>query len=93
MPRRLVRDPDGRIVAVDVLSAGTRRAESLDLQVLGVELDIDLVGFGKDGDGHRGGMDAAAGLGLGDALDAMDAAFVFQERIDLLALDRRRWPP
>ena len=79
--------PDGRVVAVDVLPSGAGRAEGFDLEVLRIDGDVDLLGLGQDGHGHRGRVDPPAGFGLGHPLDAVDAAFVFEPRIDPLALD------
>ena len=85
--RRHMSDPDGRVVPVDVLAPGPRCPEGLDLQFLWVELDVDLIGLGEDGHGNRRCMDPPGGLGLGDALDAVDAAFVLERGIDFLAPD------
>src|SRR5580704_3981570 len=72
-----VGDAHGGVRGVDGLVAGTRGAEGVDPQVLGLDLDVDFVGFGKDGNGGGGSMRAALGFGVGNALDAMDTAFVF----------------
>jgi hypothetical protein len=84
---RLVGDPDGGVIPVDVLPARTRGPEGIDLEVLRVELDVDLIGFGQDGDRGRGSMDATGSFRLGNALDPVDAAFVFQPGPDALASD------
>src|SRR5579859_307496 len=86
-PRRQVGDAHSRVRGVDGLTAGAGRAESVDAQILGFDFDVDFVGFGKDGDGGGGGVDAALGFGGGDALNSVDAAFVFQLGINFLALD------
>src|SRR3984885_14646511 len=58
--RRQVRDANGRIGLVDMLSAGSRGAVRIDAQIRGIDLDgLDLLQLGQDGDGARGGMDAA----------------------------------
>src|ERR1700676_504533 len=86
-PRRQVGDAHGGIRGVDRLAAGAGRAESVDAQILGFDFDIDFVGFGEDGDGGGGSVDASLGFGGGDALDAVDAAFIFQLGINFFALD------
>lgn len=50
-------------------------------------MDIDFFGFWEDCDGSGGGMDAAAGFGDGDALDAVDAGLVFEFAIDVCTFD------
>ena len=84
---RQVGDADRRIGGVDALAAGAARAEGVDAQVLGLDLHVDLLGLGQDR--HRGGrgMDAAAGLGIGHALHAVDAALVLEPAVDPVALD------
>ena len=68
---------------------GPARAEGVDPQVLVVDLDVDLFGFGQHGDRDRGGVDAAAGFGGGHALDAVHAALVLQLAVDAAPLDHR----
>src|SRR4029078_6181467 len=55
--------------------------------VLGVELDFDVVGFREDGYGDGGGVDAALLFGDGDALHAVHAALIAELAIDLVAAD------
>ena len=80
-------DLDGGFGAVDVLAAGAAGAADFDAEVFGAEFDIDFLGFGEDGDGDGGGVDAALGFGLRDALDAVDAGFVFEGAEYLFAGD------
>src|SRR5690606_39183467 len=50
----------------------------VDLHVGLGDVDLDLFRLGQNRDGGGGGVDAALGLGGGDALDAVHAAFVPQ---------------
>ena len=69
-----MRDAHGRIGGVHALSAGPARAEDIDAQVLVLDLEIDLLGFGEHRD--RGGRRVNAPLRFGGrhALHAMHAA-------------------
>ena len=51
MPGRQVRDANGGFGLVDVLAAGAAGTHRIDLQVVGVDVDFDVVGFGQHGDG------------------------------------------
>ena len=70
------------------MAAGTGRAERIDAQILGFDLDVDFVRFGQHRNRRGGSVDAALLLGGRDALHAMHAAFVFQLRINFVALNR-----
>ena len=79
--RQLTTTPVGRWVIRTPLSVlfwcwppGPARPHDVDLQVLGPDHDVDLLGLGQDGDGGGRGVDPALGLGLGHALDAVAAA-------------------
>src|SRR4029077_6346486 len=72
-----VGDAHGGISGVDGLAAGTGRAEGVNAQVLGFDLDVNFVGFGEDRDGGGGSVDAALRFRGGNALHAVDTAFVF----------------
>ncbi len=61
-------------VLVDLLTARAARTHRVDLQVFRADVDFDLGYFRQDGDGGRARVDAALGLGLGNALHAMPAA-------------------
>jgi len=61
----LVPDAHRRLGLVDVLSAGAAGPHRLDDEVVLLDLDLDGVGFGQDGDGGRGGVDAALSSVLG----------------------------
>src|ERR1700680_4707826 len=71
-----VGDAHGGVGGVHRLAAGTGGAESVDAKILGFDFDVDVVGFRQDGNRGGGGVNAALLLGGGDALDAVDAAFV-----------------
>ncbi len=82
-----VRDPHRRVGGVDALAAGAGRAEGVDPDVLGVDLDVDLLGLRQDRHGDGRGVDPARGLGRGNALHPVDAALEAQLRVDAVALD------
>ena len=84
---RQMGDAHGGVGRVDRLAAGAGGAEGVDAEVLGFDLDVDLFGFGQHGDGDGRGVDAALGLGGGDALDAVDAGLVLELRVDVVAFD------
>ena len=88
-PGRHVRDAHRRVGRVHALAARTARAERIDPQILGVDLDVDLFGLGQDRDGGRRRVDPAARLGRRHALHAVDAALVLQAAVGVLAFDDR----
>src|SRR4051794_2154128 len=88
--RRLVRDPHRRVRRVHRLPAGAGRAVDVDLEVVGVELHVDLLGLGQHRDGRRRGVDPALRLRLGDPLHTMRAALPLEDRVRAVALDRER---
>ena len=65
-------------------------AEDIDAEFVGIELEVDLLGLGEDGDRHRGGVDAALGLRDGDALDAVDAGLEAHEAPGAVATQGER---
>ena len=67
---------------------GPGRAINVDAQVLVVDLDVDVLGLRKHGDGRRRGVDSAAAFGHRHALDAVDAAFELQLGEHARAVDR-----
>ena len=73
-----MRDADGGIGFVDVLAAGTGGAHGIDANVLRTDIDVDVLGFGENSDGGGGRMNTALVFGGRHALDAVDAAFVFE---------------
>src|SRR5579862_2456473 len=82
-----VRDAHGGIGRVHRLPARARRAERIDAQIFGLDLDVDVFSLGEHGDSNGRGMHAALLFRGGHALDAVDAAFVLELRIDALAFD------
>ena len=60
---------------IDMLTAGTGGTVGIDLEVIGVKLEVDLLDLGQDGDRCGRGVYPAAGLRDRDALDAMPAGF------------------
>ena len=80
-------DANGGVGSVDGLTARAGGAEGIDAKIFGFDLDVDVFGFGKNGDGDRGGVDASLLLGGGNALDAMNSAFIFKARVDAIAFD------
>ena len=89
-PARLVGDPDRRVGRVDRLPARPRGAVDVDLQVVGVDGDVDLLGLREHGDGRGRGVDPPLRLGLRHPLDAVGAALVLEHRVGAVALDRER---
>ena len=59
-----VREPHGGGGLIDVLTAGTARAERVEPVVVGLEIDLDFFRFGQHGDGGGRGVDAALGFGI-----------------------------
>ena len=82
-----VRDAHRGVRRVHRLAAGAGRAERVDAQIFGFDLDVDVFGFGQHGDRDGRGVDASLLLGGGHALHAVHAAFVFQLREDAVAFD------
>ncbi len=78
-------DPDRGVGGVDRLAARAGGAVHVDPQVVGDDLDLDLLGLGGDQHARRRGVDAALGLGGGDALHAVHTALVLQPGPDALA--------
>ena len=84
-----MRDPDGGRRLVDVLAARAAGTEGIDLQILWIDLDFDVVHFGKHSNGRRGRMHAALRFRFRHALYAMHAALVFQAGICPVAGDHK----
>ena len=61
-----------------MLSAGAARLYCFNFEIGGIELDFDILGFGKDCDRRRGGVDSSRSLGLGNALHTVYSAFVLE---------------
>ena len=84
-----VRDADGAFRLVDLLTAGAPGPERVDPQVLVAEIDLDFGHFGQDGDGGRAGVNASLGLGFGNPLHAVAAAFELKLLKGRFARDRK----
>jgi len=76
-------------VVLDALAARSAGAHHVDAQLLRVDLDVDLVGFGHHRDRDGRGVDASLRFGRRHALDAVYAALVLQAAEDAVAGDRR----
>ena len=55
--------------------------EDVDADIVPVNVHVDLVDLGHDGDGGGGGVDTPLRLGGGHALHAVDAGLVLQARV------------
>jgi hypothetical protein len=86
-PRRDVVDAHGRVGRVDGLAARAARAHDVDLEVLGIDLDLDVLDLRHDGHRRRRGVDASLRLGRGHALHAVHARLVLELREGALAVD------
>src|SRR6266851_193424 len=87
-PGREVGDADRAVGGVDRLPAWPAGPEDVDPQILVVDVDVDLLGFRQHRHCRRRGMDAAARLGFGHALNPMHPRFVFEPGEDAAAGDR-----
>src|SRR5450432_209612 len=76
--RRNVRDAHRGIRSIHRLAAGTRRAEGVDAQVFGFDLDVDVFGFGQHRNRNGGSVNSSLLLGGGYALHAVGAAFILE---------------
>ena len=72
---------------VDMLAAGTARAQRIDLEIDLVDHDVDVLRLGQHRDGCGRGMDAARRLGVGHALHAVHAGFELELRECAAAAD------
>ena len=61
-----------------MLTARTRRAVDIDLQILVLDLHVHFVRLGQHCHRRRAGVDAPAAFGHRHALHAVDAAFELQ---------------
>lgn len=83
-----VGDADGGLGFVDFLSAGPGGAVEVDADVFGADVDVvDFLGFGEDGDGGGGGMNAPASFGDGNTLYAVSSTFVAEGAVNVLTFD------
>ena len=73
-----MRDAHGGFRFIDVLTAGAGSAVHVDFQILFINLQIDFLGFGQNGDRRRGRMHAPRRFRFRHALDTVNARFEFQ---------------
>ena len=78
-----VEELDGGVGGVDALATGAAGAGNGDFDFVGADLKVHFLGFGENGDSDGGGVDAAVGLGGGDALNAVNAAFPLEGAVDV----------
>src|SRR6266516_7266280 len=76
--------------ALPIYPAGPGRPVHVDLEVVGIDVHVDLLGFRQDGHGRGTGVDASLALGLGHPLHAVRTAFVLQPAPRVVALDEER---
>ena len=69
---------NGGVLRVHGLPAWAGGTVHVDLQVLGADLEVDLLRLREDRHRGRGGVDPAAGLGHRDALDPVHAGLALQ---------------
>ena len=84
-----MRDADGALGPVDVLAASAGAAVGVDLQILRVDVHLHGVHLRQHGHGGGAGVDAAAGLRLRHALDAVHPAFKLQAGVRPLSADEQ----
>lgn len=75
-------------VLVYVLTARSADRYVFDFKILFVDFDYDVLDLWKHGYGNGGRMDTPLRLGVGNALNAMNAAFEFEPRKQTVARDR-----
>lgn len=68
---------DGGVGSIDTLTTVTARTVDVNAEILGINNEVLLAGFGEDGDSSGGSVNTTLALGDGDTLDAMNAAFEF----------------
>ena len=87
---RQMRNPHRRIRRIHALPARPRRAERIDAQVLGLDLDVHLLGLRQHRHRNRRGVHAPLRLRRRNPLHAVHARLVLQLRIHVVAFDDRR---
>ena len=91
MPRRHVRDADGRVGLVHVLAAGAGGAVRVDADVVVVDLDRRVVGEQRRDDHLREArMPAMRGVERAEADEPVLAALRLEDPVRVVALDRER---
>src|SRR4051812_6180269 len=82
-----MRDADGAVRCVYRLAAGPRRTERIDANIFGVDPDLHLVSFRQYGNSNRRSVDTTLRFRHRHSLYAMNARFVLQLAVHLLAVD------
>ena len=85
-----MRDAHGRVGRVHRLTSRTRRSVHVDDEVVGVDVDLDLLGFGQNGHRRRRRVYAALALGDRHALHAVRTALVLHAAPHVVALQQER---
>ena len=86
-PGRDVRDADGRVRLVDVLTAGTARAVPVDLQVLVVDVDLAHLDLRDDVHGGEGGLAAVGRVEGREAHEPVDADLVLEVAVGVFTVE------
>src|SRR5262245_3776612 len=84
-----VRDSDSRVSSVHRLTAWPRRAEGVDTEVLGVDLDVYLFRFRKHRHCDRRCVYATRCFRLWNSLNSMNSRFVLKLGVNPIALDEQ----
>lgn len=77
-----MRDADGRIRRIDVLTTCSGRAVNVDAQVAFAHVNFHIHGLREDRDSHGGGMHAARVVGHGHTLNTMDSTLKLEPAKD-----------
>ena len=85
--RRNVRDAHRRVSGVHRLASRTRRAESIDANVLRLDLNVDVLRLGQHGHGYSRSVHSSLLLRFGNTLDAVHAALILELRVGAAAFD------
>ena len=80
-------DADSGLGLVDVLAARAGGAVDVDAQILGLDVHVHVLGFGHNGHGGCGSVDAALCLGGRHTLYAVGAGFKLQVAVNPVAGD------
>ena len=80
-------DADGRFRFIDVLPAGTGGTIGVDLQFLGIDLQLHVLCFRQNSDRCSAGVDPSAGFCFRYPLDPVDARLKFQSGKRAFALN------
>ena len=75
-------ETDGGVRCVHALASRARCTEQIQTDVIPAEVHVKFSGFREYGNGSRGSLDPALGLGLGHPLDAVYTALVFHNAVN-----------